>query len=249
MRVYSRGPLRVFCPKCSAFRPSASLRMSSRLSSRQLTFDDAADISWYRRTRRCTSCGQEFKTAESSESLLDELHELRCKVAGYRSKAVARAVLAIRERRKWMSEGASDVPKEVARELIRASAWWLRHPSGAVRAPAHAYNIEKLWCGWSLKLGANGFAAALAADRARRIALDAFDAMSSGRPVHETRLRQRLRDAICGCVLNFEDELYSPYAYPMEGNDLVFGVHSIDVKDCVDFLYEHTGLAEAMAVE
>ena len=43
----------------------------------------------------------------------------------------------------------------IARDLVSASAWWLTHPRGPVRAPKHSSNIDGSGGHWEIDFGAN----------------------------------------------------------------------------------------------
>lgn len=253
-------PLHIYCPTCAEFRPATSLPLEGDElgDTQRLQFEDEPDIAWYRRRRCCQSCGLEFYTAEVSEDLLEELYALRgssvvspvgaggADAREPRPNAKLRAAIASARRiRSWLSE--EHVPRELAVELIEGSAWWLRHPSGPVRAPRHAEYIRWFDFGWGLELGANGFAAGAAIDDARTIANQTFDALLAGADLDESSIRAQVRSAVLGCVFNHEHEFYAPGTYRMEGNDLLFGANSIDVADAQQYLLDCTGLEEVLA--
>jgi hypothetical protein len=145
----------------------------------------------------------------------------------------------------------ADVPHDLAYGLVASSAWWLRHPSGTpVRAPNHAQRlVASSNLGWIVEFGANGFAAGYALSQARIIARDVMQRYQKGEAADEAQVRALLGDAVKASVFNHAHELYSPGTYHIEGNDLVFGVQSIDVKDCVDHLIELTGLKELLSLK
>lgn len=249
LKVSTRGPLRVRCPRCKAFRPSASIPLKGKgvANARRTYFTKEEDIAWVRRNRVCSGCGLNFKSAECEEALLDELYALRQRLKGMRSKAVATAVLTARGKRSWMSNASADIPHDLAHGLVAGSVWW-RHPSGSVvRAPRHADRLEKFRIGWSVEFGANGFAAGHALALARTIASDAMDKLAKGDVVTVEALRLRFAEAVEASVFNHDGTLYPRGSYRMEGRDLVFGVTTIDVQDCERYLLEATGLAEVLA--
>lgn len=245
-----RGPLRVHCQTCGGFRPAKSLRLVGQdtENARRIDYADHPDIAYVRRRRICEACSEEFQTAELDERLVDELVELRSKVNGFRAKARASALIKIAGKHGWIGSGQATIPRELAYGLIRASAWWLGHPSGPVRAPKHADRMAMYETGWGVEFGANGFSAGNALVRAKKVAQKVRDEILAGRMPSEVSVLRDLRVAMTSSIFNHIGELYSAGSYRIQRDDLIFGVQSIDVKDGVQFLFEHTGLKELLAL-
>lgn len=244
-----RGPLRVHCPKCDRFNPARSLRIPESIDdgARRFHFTRHPDIAWFRRQRRCGVCHEEFLTAEIHEALVDELLFLREKEARRRETAFSKICHNLRVRRKWLDTTGDSVPKELAVELVQESAWWLTHSSGSsVRAPRHSDRLEKQYCGWSVKFGANWFVAGRALALARERAKAVYDLASKGNLPDIGTVKRQMRAIPSQSVMNVNFDFYD--RYPENGiGKLVFGAQAIDVNDCERVLMRVTGLDDLFA--
>jgi hypothetical protein len=243
-----RGPLQVYCPSCTDFQRSKSLRIPRSVEGgkRRFHYVREPDIAWFRRKRQCVKCGREFLTGEISEALIEELLRLRQKQTRQRLSSYAKAARDVRSGRKWLDTTGDDVPLKLCEELVAGSAWWLTHSSGSsVRAPRHADRLEKLYCGWSVEFGANSFAAARALARARDYATKLFEQAAEGKLPTERTIRQHLRAIPSGCVLNVNRDFYEHYPANDLG-ELVFGAQAIDINDCERILLRITGLQDLL---
>jgi hypothetical protein len=131
------------------------------------------------------------------------------------------------------------ISKAIAMHFIEKSAWWITHPSGPVRAPGDAKNLEGPEHKPILKLGANTFKVGEALLKCRQITENYLKSARSNPDFAEkalSSLRKRLASAICSSVSAFDGRAYKQY--PMEGNQMVFGAHAINVKEFIDCLFE-----------
>lgn len=231
--------VRVHCTGCNVFVEAVpeAVEGPDGDPENEFCFTEHDDIAWIRRRRTCSQCGTTFDTAEVDERLLDELARLRKEAAarGDEPLPLTAAPIPGSTLPNWMTVDAPDVPLSACRELVEASAWWLSHPSGAVRAPRMANHVE--WhdrYGYVLPLGANKFAVALAIQQAGEVL------KSRGSLVDAESARDDLKDVIADCVLSSTDELYPPGTYRRERDDLIFGVQSIDVADAAEYIIAAT---------
>lgn len=141
------------------------------------------------------------------------------------------------------------IPLSVAQDFVRNSAWWLTHPSGAVRAKKHAYNVYKNDIhGWAIDFGANKFLVGKAIERCKDEINKYIEEFTNGeKSIELDSLKAKLKKHISGAVATYNNGEYSGY-YPIDGNDLTFGSQAIDVKDGADFLIRELGLNEFLEV-
>lgn len=144
----------------------------------------------------------------------------------------------------WLSR-QEPINCELAKDFIRATAWWLLHPSGPVRAPGHAENIYRSPThGWSLDFGSNTFLVGKALERCRGRIHGFLERIKNGDLPNRSEVERSLRVAIADSVANIKGDEY--YQYPTRDNDLVFGVQSIDLTDAVRFVIDRSGIAELL---
>ncbi len=141
------------------------------------------------------------------------------------------------------------IPLSVAQDFIRNSAWWLTHPSGAVRAKKHAYNVYKNSVhGWAIDFGANKFLVGKAIERCKdEINKYIEEFINGNKSIELDSLKAKLKKHISGAVATYNNGEYSGY-YPIDGNDLIFGSQAIDIKDGANFLIRELGLDEFLEV-
>lgn len=155
-------------------------------------------------------------------------------------------VESVLRQRQWLSRGEK-IPRWLAEDFIKATAWWLRHPTGGVRAPRHARRIYL--CrryGWSVDFGANTFLVGKALERCREKILGFFGRIRDGDVAKRSEVEQSLRYEVARSVANSRGEEYWPH-YPDNGRDLVFGTQSIDLEDAVEFVINYSGIKEFLA--
>ncbi|MBB3020399.1 hypothetical protein FHR70_003480 [Microvirga lupini] len=247
------------CRQCADFEDAEPLGVEDEAGEpdRFWFYEDHPDIGWVKRRRRCLSCERAYATGEVDESLIEELRELRGQVASQAAQIASlteqlaeanqRAAAAAAPPQvavpAWADGAVTAVPRVVAERIVSESAWWLQHPSGsACRAPRMADRLQNTRWGWAVSYGANWFAAALAAHRCAKIAKDVLNDAAAGRPVDAQKVKAEMDRAIWSSVLNHDLEQYPACSYRREQNDLVFGVHSIDIVDVRKVLLEVTGL-------
>jgi hypothetical protein len=239
----NRGPLHIHCPKCRAFRRSSSLKIRKTKDSgtRRFYYPSQPDISWFKRKRRCAICETVFYTGEVSEDLIEELFQLREKLKKYRLPFYKKLRRDIRKKISWLDTKGDEVPVELCENLIRETAWWLTHSSGTpVRAPGHAQNLYRSYCGWAVEFGANSFVAGRALAKARDYANEMFELADVGGMPPDEEIRNKLSQIPSQCVLNVNSDLYTEY--PVTFGLLIFGAQAININDCVRVFMESTGL-------
>lgn len=139
---------------------------------------------------------------------------------------------------RW-SEGI--VQKSTAKDLIKASAWWLTHSSGKpVRAPGHAYRIENLKWGWSIEFGANHFLISTLVQASTPWFIEAFDLVRQGKLLNRKFYIQKVKRAAPDCVANYNYDRYE--RYEPTGTRLVFGAQAIDLSDAANYLVNAAGI-------
>ncbi|BAS60399.1 hypothetical protein LBWT_X4710 (plasmid) [Leptolyngbya boryana IAM M-101] len=208
-------------------------------------------MQWFRRVRECQTCKHKFPTAETSESLLDEMARLREQLAEENRQKTQelldlheqlaehnrKVMRRIRARGNWVVREET-IALELAQEFVRRSAWWLNHPSGQdVRAPRYAERIYKSAHGWTLEFGANKFLVGKAIERCQKVVIAFLESTESVKPQSLADLKKALSLQISGSVANCNDEEYQG-CYPVYSGQLVFGNAAIDIADAVDFLFE-----------
>jgi hypothetical protein len=74
-----QGGTRMFCPYCEKIEVCKAVPLTwlDGNSGQRLYRADHSDIQWFRRSRECLSCSNQFYTAEIDEDFLDELVQLR----------------------------------------------------------------------------------------------------------------------------------------------------------------------------
>ncbi len=236
----SKGGPKLHCPKCAALENCRSLKVSEPTlgRARALYYKHHKDIQWYRRRRRCNACNHSFLTAEVEERFLDELLELRNRLIERRRARIASV------RVDWL-KNQETAPRELAEQFIRASCWWMTHSSGKpVRAARFADRIRlDPEHGWAVDFGANAFLVEKALRRSAKQVDKFLGALDAGASFDLKRLRKDLRSAISGAVANANGYEYAGY-YPIDGNDLVFGAHVIDLEHAIDFLCDELNVDE-----
>ena len=131
------------------------------------------------------------------------------------------------------------VSKATAIHFIEKSAWWITHPSGPVRAPGDAKNLQGPENKPILKFGANTFKVGEAILDCRQVIQNFLTSARSSPDFGEKalpKLRKRLVVAVCGSVSAYDERAYNQY--PMEGDEMIFGAHAINVKEFTDCLFE-----------
>lgn len=131
------------------------------------------------------------------------------------------------------------IPLKVAEEFIKATVWWLTHPSGPVRAPGHAKNLYNSDNGWAIDFGANTFLVDVAIARCRTSLNSFLRQVECGHTVSLSTLREQLMKDISGAVANYDGFEYGGY-YPLSGTEMIFGSQAIDVREGANFIIHAT---------
>lgn len=204
------------------------------------TRTDYDDVAWFRRGRNCLTCGHDFLTAEVEEIFIEELVELRRRIA----KKQRLIVNKLKRESPWLKREET-IPLEVAKSFIRNTAWWIGHPSGPVKAPKHATRIYESHHGWAIDFGANTFLVGKAIERCKNKINDFFEQAANGQLPLKTDVKNALKHQVSGAVANNDGYEYAGY-YPIESRDLVFGTQSIDVEDAANYMIRESGIVELL---
>lgn len=243
MTSKKRRGTRTWCPHCEAIHPThaAKPEQFGLPRERRNESDKYHDIQWFRRARVCDSCENHFITGELSEDLISELVDLRNRAAEMLKPKAERAIRA----RMWLSRKET-IPRDLAQKFVRATAWWLTHASGPVRAPRHADRIFlSSRHGWAIEFGANSFLVGKALERSRERIHGFYDRIKAGDIPRRSEVEKAIRAAVAGSVSNHLDEEY--WQYPDHGRDLVFGAQSIDLTDAANFVIENSGISDFLS--
>ena len=239
----AKGGTKIYCPRCKSFAVCRAISPTNigKPKAQRWYRTDYQDIAWFRRGRVCLSCGHKFLSAEVDEAFIEELVELRERLAE-KQKAIVRT---IRRKAPWLKREET-IPLDVAERFIRATAWWLTHSSGSpVRAQGHADRIYKSHHGWAVDFGANTFLLGKAIERCRNKINDYLDEALKGRIPLKSEVIASLKRQISGAVANVDGYEYAGY-YPIDNQNLVFGAQSIDVSDAANFMIRETGMGELL---
>lgn len=237
------GP-QMWCPHCKEITKCKAkpLYQYGKPKARNWKMTAHEDIAWFRRIRHCQKCNESFSSAETGEALLEELLELRKRIAVRNMKCAK----SVRRLAPWL-KGKDAVPRELAVGLIQSSAWWLTHSSGSpVRAPGHAANLYESKAGWIVAFGANTFLVGLALQRSRIEINRYLDIASGGRLPLLSDLKVAVRKAIRGAVANYEGSLYESL-YPETDGEMKFGAQAIDLNDAVDYVLTKAQVGDLFA--
>lgn len=125
------------------------------------------------------------------------------------------------------------VPLETAQSFIQESVWWNHPKSGWVRAPRHSRNIERGSRGWEIHFGANKFCISLAISRCVLVLHTLISKFTENNEYPREELLKKLYHQVRSSICNYNGDLYKA-PYKLNGNDMIFGTTSIDIKDFVD---------------
>lgn len=135
------------------------------------------------------------------------------------------------------------IPLRIAQFFIEHSAYWCHPSAGWVRAPKHSKRIENGHFGYELRFGGNYFLVGLAIDRCVNTASHLLDLFEDGDQYSYEDLLSKLFLNVRGAVANNDGDEYRGY-YPIEGNDMIFGTQSIDVRDFVGIVTATSKIAK-----
>lgn len=135
-----------------------------------------------------------------------------------------------------------NVQRATARDLIKASAWWLTHSSGnPVRAPRHADRIENLKWGWSIEFGANHFLITKLVEASSPWFVEGFDLVRQGKFLNRKFYIEKVKSVAPNCVANYNCDRYE--RYEPTGTRLIFGAQAIDIADAANYLVDAAGIS------
>ena len=240
----AKGGTKIYCPNCREFSVCKAVSPTAlgKPKAQRWYRTDYQDISWFRRARLCLSGEKTFLSAELDEKLLEELIQLREKLAK-RHQVIAQRIRSVRP---WLVR-TETVPPDYAKEFVRKSAWWHTHSSGnPVRAPNHAKRIYESHHGWAIDFGANTFLIGKAIERCNNEINKYIDAAAQGDIPDLDELKSKLKMHIRGAVANNDGYEYEGY-YPLEGQDMMFGAQSIDINDGVEYVLQKSGVSELLS--
>jgi hypothetical protein len=239
----AKGGTKIYCPGCKSFSVCKAISPTSisKPKAQRWYRTDYQDIAWFRRGRVCLDCGLKFLSAEVDEVFIEELVELRERLAEKQKAAIRK----IRRNAPWLKRSET-IPIEVAKRFIRASAWWLTHSSGSpVRAPGHADRIYKSHHGWAIDFGANTFLVGKAIERCKNVINDYLNNAAKGRIPLKSEVIASLKRQVSGAVANVDGYEYAGY-YPIDDQDLVFGAQSINLLDAARFMLRESGIEDLL---
>jgi len=239
----AKGGTKIYCPGCRTFSICKAISPTNIGKPKEQRWHrtDFQDIAWFRRGRLCLDCGHKFLSAEVDEIFIEELVELRERLADKQKAAIRK----IRKNAPWLKRNET-IPLELAKRFIRATAWWLTHSSSwPVRAPGHASRIYKSNHGWAVDFGANTFLVGKAIERCRDVINDYLNNASKGCIPLKSDVVASLKKQVSGAVANVDGYEYAGY-YPIDDQQLVFGAQSIDVSDAARFMLRESGIEDLL---
>jgi hypothetical protein len=147
---------------------------------------------------------------------------------------VAGAARRVVERR--LPEGA--VPLSVAQSFIRRATWWNTHASGGpVLAVGFAERITGVDGDRRLRFGANTFLVGSAILKCHGLLTQYVDAYKVSNVTDPAQSITSMRTAIRCSVVGYDGNGLG--LYPLKGDDMHFGAHSIDVRYFIKALLDH----------
>lgn len=129
------------------------------------------------------------------------------------------------------------VSKELAQEFVRKSTWWYEYPKAKrpVPAPKHSLNIYEMDGEWQIDFGRNTFLVSKAIKRCIIVIKEYIKSFEEGHPWSREELIRCLHLQVRGSVAIYGKE-YKGFYNHMVGNDMKFGVTSIDVNDFTNLI-------------
>lgn len=145
------------------------------------------------------------------------------------------------ERCPWLHE-ESEVPLELARGVVRASAVWFQK-AGEVAVPGQAEHVTWGLYGWRVYYS-NSFEISLFVKAAARIIRSAFQDAIDGKAPKPEGLIRPIAYRAHECVSDYNDDLYDDYHHGRFV--LAFGSHGILALDAAKYLIEESGYRTAL---
>jgi hypothetical protein len=144
-----------------------------------------------------------------------------------------------RQKRKWLSP-REQVPLKLAMDVVKESAWtFIRKPP--MPAPGYANRVVQGKHGLYVEFGANKFLVGRAAERARVVLNQAYDAIENGKCVVRNDLTSSLHACVEKSVADFKNDEYGS-AYPVRGGSMEFGGNGILVSQAAAVLRRWSGI-------
>lgn len=139
-----------------------------------------------------------------------------------------------------------NIPKEMAEDFVRHSAFW-DHPSGQyVRARKHAKNLKSGYRGWTLPLGANDVLVGKAIERCQKLLKKYTENINSGIEVaNRDKLFSAFKMEISCSVANHAGYEYTSGYSSSANGYMFFGTQIISLNDAAKFIFD-TSDAESL---
>lgn len=145
------------------------------------------------------------------------------------------------ERCPWLHED-SEVPLELARGVVHASAVWFQK-AGEVAAPGQAEHVTWGRYGWRIYYS-NSFEISLFVKAAAEIIRSAFQEAMDGKGARPERLARPIAYRAHDCVSDYSNNLYEDYGH---GRFLLaFGSQGIRALRAAQFLIDESGYTAAL---
>lgn len=145
------------------------------------------------------------------------------------------------ERCPWLHE-ESEVPLELARGVVRASAVWFQK-AGEVAVPGQAEHVTWGLYGWRIYYS-NSFEISLFVKAAARIIRSAYEDAIDGKPPKPAGLVRPIAYRAHECVSDYKDDLYDDYHHGRFV--LAFGSQGILALEAAKFLIEKSDYSKAL---
>lgn len=142
----------------------------------------------------------------------------------------------------WLHEG-SEIPLELARGVVRASAVWYQKSAGPVPIPGQSEHVTRGVYGWSIYYS-NSFEISLFIRAAARIIRGAYIDAIQGKPSRPENLARVIAYRAHECVTDYSGDLYDDYRHGKF--ILAFGSHAIMALDAANYLIDESGYRTAL---
>ncbi len=154
-----------------------------------------------------------------------------------------------REIEPFFSDDFEFLSRNEARDLISSSAWWYKHPSGPCRASGDSSRVYKTGSLWEIKLGANGLNITGAVRKCLKSILREIENVNlSNNTGILFRLGNSLKYDILGSVINYDGDEYEGYYSGLENGHILFGSHSIKIRDFIYAVYDLAEITESLKI-
>lgn len=147
-----------------------------------------------------------------------------------------------RDRCAWLHPDA-DIPLELARGVVGASAHWYLDDSGPRHVPGQAQHVTSATYGWGI-YQSNTFEVTLFVKQARAVILHAYAEAIEKQPPKRSQLIRQIALVAHRCVTDYKDDLYDDYTHGRY--IMAFGSHAIHTDRAAEFLLEQSGYMSAL---